>query len=193
MNSIFRKSLFVMSFLITFGFMMYINNCEAKAEMGKHISKTINVHATKVKFNRVIKIAPKRSRRLRISRGTSGQSSGVIDYSYQFLGKPYVWGASGPSSFDCSGFTSYVFRRFGYSLPHYTRAQVDMGQGVSRGNLRNGDLVFFNTIGTNRHVGIYIGNGRFIHASSGKGKITISDLGQAYYRTRYSKARRILK
>lgn len=193
MNSIFQKSLVIMSFLITFGFMMSINNCEAKADMGTHISKSINVHSTKVKINRVIKIAPRKSKREVISRGGSSKVGRVVDYSYNFLGKPYVWGASGPSSFDCSGFTSYVFRRFGYSLPHYTRAQSEMGQGVSRGNLRSGDLVFFNTIGTNRHVGIYIGNGRFIHASSGRGKVTVSDLGESYYRSRYSKARRILE
>lgn len=193
MNNIFRKGLIVISFFITFGVMMSINKCEAKADMGTHISKSINVHSTKVKINRVIKIAPRKSRRERISRGSNGGVSRVIDYSYNFLGKPYVWGASGPSSFDCSGFTSYVFRRFGYSLPHYSRAQSEMGQGVSKGELRSGDLVFFNTIGSNRHVGIYIGNGRFIHASSGRGRVTISNLGQAYYRERYSKARRILR
>ncbi len=105
------------------------------------------------------------------------------------MGRPYVYGASGPKAFDCSGFTAYVYSNFGVSLPHYTVSQMQVGQGVDKGNLQQGDLVFFNTAGYVSHVGIYIGGGQFIHASSGSGKITVSSLSDSYYESRYVGAR----
>lgn len=179
-------------FFIAFSFTMTINCYEVKADVGGGIAQSVNVRSTKLESNRIIKVPNKQSEREKLSRGSSSITNRVVEYSYKFLGKPYVWAASGPSAFDCSGFTSYVYRKFGYSLPHYTGYQVQMGNSVSRSNLKSGDLVFFDTSGSDSHVGIYIGNGKFIHASSGKKQVTISDLGQSYYNSRYSTARRIL-
>lgn len=122
----------------------------------------------------------------------SGRAGNVVSYAYRFMGTPYVWGATGPSAFDCSGFTAYVYGALGVSLPHYTGSQYQMGSGVSKGSLASGDLVFFNTYSSVSHVGIYIGNGLFIHASSGSHKVTVSNLNESYYSENYAGARRIL-
>ena len=126
----------------------------------------------------------------------SASSSAVIAYAKSLLGKPYVWGAQGPNSFDCSGFTYYVFKnKAGIVLPRTSSAQSKYGTYVSKSNLRAGDLVFFDTNGTNdgnvSHVGIYLGNNQFIHASSSKGKVVISEMS-SYYSGAYVNARRVL-
>lgn len=92
---------------------------------------------------------------------TSGSASAVVNEAYRHLGKPYVWGATGPDSFDCSGFTSYVYRKAaGIDITRTTFSQIGVGQAVSRGNLQPGDLVFTSP----GHVGIYVGGGNMIHA-----------------------------
>ena len=100
----------------------------------------------------------------------STKANEVIAYAKTLLGKPYVWGAQGPNSFDCSGFTYYVFKnKAGIVLPRTSSAQSKYGTYVSKSNLKAGDLVFFDTNGANdgnvSHVGMYIGNGQMIHAS----------------------------
>ena len=125
-----------------------------------------------------------------INRGVNKSSSQVANYACNFLGRPYVYGANGPNAFDCSGFTSYVYRHFGVSLPRTARSQFSAGSAVSRDNLAPGDLVFFNTVGYLGHVGLYIGGGDFIHAAS-SGRVKISSLNEGYYRTRYAGARRV--
>ena len=101
----------------------------------------------------------------------------LVNYSMNFLGVPYVWGGTTPSGFDCSGFTQYVFREYGYELYRVAESQMLYnGTSVSRNELQVGDLVFFaNTYYSNEaatHVGIYIGGNQFIHAASGGVKIT---------------------
>lgn len=86
----------------------------------------------------------------------------VVDYARSRLGLPYVWAGSGPRSFDCSGFTMWCYRQIGISLPHSSRAQINVGQRVSRANIQPGDLVFFGS--PIHHVGLYIGGGMMIHA-----------------------------
>lgn len=112
-----------------------------------------------------------------INRGVNKSSSQVANYAYNFLGRPYVYGANGPNAFDCSGFTSYVYRHFGVSLPRTASSQFSAGSAVSRNNLAPGDLVFFNTVGYLGHVGLYIGGGDFIHAAS-SGRVKISSLSE---------------
>ena len=122
--------------------------------------------------------------------GASASGSGIAELALAQLGTPYVWGGSRPGGFDCSGFTMYVYKQFGYSLPHTASGQWNSGIGqrvYSIGELQPGDLVLFNDPSRNAgkacsHVGIYIGNGQHIHASSSKSKgVIISDLTSGYY------------
>jgi cell wall-associated NlpC family hydrolase len=111
-----------------------------------------------------------------------------------YLGARYRYGGSGARGFDCSGFTSYIYRQHGITLPHNSAAQYRVGKPVSRSELRPGDLVFFRTRGNRiSHVGIYIGNGKFVHASSARGRVRIDTLTSGYYHQRYVGARRISK
>ena len=120
----------------------------------------------------------------------------IVNYAKQYLNCPYVYGGSGPSSFDCSGFTMYVYKNFGVSLSHSATAQSRVGTYVSKEDLQPGDLVFFKdyqTMDGIGHVGIYVGNGQFIHASSGTGYcVKYSDLTTGSYANRYETARRII-
>ncbi|MGG7176799.1 C40 family peptidase [Clostridium paraputrificum] len=125
-----------------------------------------------------------------LTRGVNSSSNQVINYAYNFLGRPYVYGANGPNSFDCSGFTSYVYKHFGVGLPRTSQSQFGAGSAVSRNNLSVGDLVFFNTYASLGHVGIYIGNGDFIHAAS-SGSVRVSSLNEGYYSSRFAGGRRV--
>lgn len=107
----------------------------------------------------------------------NGNAASIVSYAYQFIGLPYVYGATGPSSFDCSGFTQYVFSRFGYSITRTTYTQVNQGTYVSRENLQPGDLIFTRgTASSPGHVGIYVGNGKMIHASRPGVGIIVGDI-----------------
>ena len=105
------------------------------------------------------------------------------------LGKPYVWGAAGPDSFDCSGLTMFAYAQAGISLPHYTGAQWNQGRHVSQSELQPGDLIFFGQdLG---HVGMYVGNGNFIHAPHTGDVVKISALS-GYYQSEYAGAIRLV-
>ena len=121
----------------------------------------------------------------------SGHYSGVVAIAMRYLGVPYVWGGAGPSGFDCSGFVMYVYAQVGVSLPHYTVAQWNYPNSVSvpRSQLQPGDLVFFAGLG---HVGIYVGNGQFIHAPHTGDVVRIDSLGEGWYSSEYDGAKRIL-
>lgn len=125
----------------------------------------------------------------------SGSGSDVVSYAMQYLGTPYAYGGTGSGGFDCSGFTMHVFASFGVSLAHGATPQLNSGYYVSQNELQPGDLVFFfgtyNTSSAASHVGIYVGGGQFIHASSSRGVI-ISSLSETYYANRYLTARRVL-
>lgn len=120
----------------------------------------------------------------------------IVTYARTFLGCAYVYGGNGPKSFDCSGLTKYVYNHFGYSINRTATQQLKNGITVSKENLQPGDLVFFNSEGTgiNRatHVGIYIGNGEFLHASNKKVGVTITKLSDPYRVRTYTTARRII-
>ncbi len=127
---------------------------------------------------------------------SKGRSSKMTKLAKKKLGKRYVWGAVGQkNTFDCSGFTSYVCKKNGITIPRTSRAQSTYGKYVSRSNLKPGDLIFFDTSkrrkGYVNHVGIYLGNDRFIHASSAKKKVVITRLGKSFYSKRYKGARRV--
>ncbi len=111
------------------------------------------------------------------------------------LGKRYVWGASGTrNTYDCSSFTKYVYRKNGISIPRTSIKQSKHGKYIKRKDLKKGDLVFFDTSkrrkGYVNHVGIYLGDNKFIHASSAKKKVVITSLNKNFYSKRYKGARR---
>lgn len=130
---------------------------------------------------------------------TSAIGEQVVALAMSYLGVPYTWGGASPSGFDCSGFTLYIYKQFGYSLSHSASTQwYNTGEYVDRNDLQPGDLVFFaDPSRTNgkacSHCGIYIGNGEFIHASSSSsGKyVRISSLTSGYYNTYYKGAKRL--
>ncbi len=132
----------------------------------------------------------------------SGTAAELLDYADNYLGKPYVYAANGPDSFDCTGFTCYVFKHFGYNLPRtaYDQGYSNYGTKIKNFNdLQPGDLVFFNTNTSDGdlsdHAGIYMGDGKFIHASSGSStkKVVITDINKSsYYTSRFSWGRRVL-
>ena len=128
-----------------------------------------------------------------ISGSSASKADSIIATAKKYIGVPYLWGGSTPSGFDCSGFVQYVFKAHGISLNRTCETQYKHGTYVSKSNLKPGDLVFFqNTYKSGiSHVGIYIGNGQFIHASSSKG-VVISNLSSSYYVSHYYGARRIL-
>jgi cell wall-associated NlpC family hydrolase len=101
-------------------------------------------------------------------------------------GKPYVWGGAGPSSYDCSGLMQYAYRAAGIALPHSSRMQSTMGTPVAEADLRPGDLVFFYTPVS--HVGMYIGNGQMVHASTWGQPVKVTNLA---YMPGFNSARRL--
>ncbi len=125
----------------------------------------------------------------------SGKAQEIVDYALQFVGYPYVYGGSSPKGFDCSGFTSYVYKHFGYSLNRSASNQLDNGTPVSMSELQPGDLVIFKKGTTSKratHVGLYIGNNQFVHASTSKVGVIISKLSDSYYTKGFVGGRRII-
>ncbi len=117
-----------------------------------------------------------------------GAAQIALQVAMDQLGKPYVWGASGPNSFDCSGLTMFAYAHAGISIPHYTGDQFNQGQHVPQSDLRPGDLVFFgSSLG---HMGMYVGNGSFIHAPHSGDVVKISALS-GYYQAEYAGAVRL--
>lgn len=108
----------------------------------------------------------------------------IISFAQTKLGSPYVWGATGPNTFDCSGFVGYVFQKAAnVNLPRVSSSQATFKPKIASMDMEKGDLVFFETTGKGRisHVGIYMGNRQFIHASSGRKRVTISSLDSTFY------------
>lgn len=125
-----------------------------------------------------------------------GSGSAVAQAAYNYLGEKYVWGSAQPGvGFDCSGLTSYLYNKVcGISLYRNSAAQSNNGYPVSKSNLKQGDLLFFSTNGSGSisHVGIYVGNGKMIHASTPSTGVIISDIDSNYYSSTFVTARRIL-
>lgn len=128
---------------------------------------------------------------------STAKGSTIIDFAYTLIGIPYQWGASGPDKFDCSGFTQYVFKNsVGVSIPRVSREQAKSGSAVSMGNYAPGDLVYFDTDGdgATNHVGIYVGNSKFIHCSgtqTNPNKVKVDNLTSSYWSKALLGARRL--
>lgn len=128
------------------------------------------------------------------SRGSS-LGSQIVSFAKKYMGTPYVYGGSSASGVDCSGFVKLVYNNFGIYVDRVAAGQASQGSYVSTSGLNEGDLVFFATGGAGyiNHVGIYIGNGQFIHASSGTGSVTISSIWDSYYSSCFVTARTLIR
>lgn len=127
--------------------------------------------------------------------GTNGSAGGMVDFAKEYIGVPYLYGGSTPKGFDCSGFTKYVVDHFGVSLPRSSADQFEVGVSVSRSELQTGDLVFYTASATSSrisHVGLYIGNGQFIHATQPGDTVKVSNLSDSWRVDKYAGARRVL-
>ena len=123
------------------------------------------------------------------SDSNSNTGSAVLAFARQYLGYPYVYGGASPSGFDCSGFTTYVYKHFGVSLSRTAAGQASNGKAVKRSELQVGDLVMF--CSPINHVGIYAGNNQIIHAANKTRGVVIDTISSGYYNTNYNCARRI--
>jgi cell wall-associated NlpC family hydrolase len=122
----------------------------------------------------------------------------ILETAKEYLGVKYIWAANGPSAFDCSGYTKYVFKKNGITIPRYSGHQANVGIKVSFNELQKGDLVFFDTAkgfhGKVNHVGIYIGDNKFIHASSAKKQVMITSFSRKkFYKNRFLHGQRIIQ
>lgn len=154
---------------------------QEKLYSGKVNDGQATVDATMKQIQKIKANAPKYTP----SRGGSASfsSNAVVAYACNFLGTPYVWGASGPQFFDCSGFMQYVYAHFGVSLSRTTFTQINEGTYVARENLQPGDLIFFGTQSNPHHVGMYVGNNSYIQAPRTGDVIKISALTRGDYLT----------
>lgn len=130
-----------------------------------------------------------------VNRSSSSRTA-LVSRAKSLRGTPYRFGSTGRGSFDCSGFTQHLYRRQGLQIPRTASEQFHHGVAIGRMSLRQGDLVFFRNTGGRRgisHVGMFLGSGRFIHASSRGGGVRIDSLTEAYYASHYAGARRVLR
>jgi cell wall-associated NlpC family hydrolase len=126
--------------------------------------------------------------------GVLGQAQEFALRALSFIGVRYKWGGTSPDTgFDCSGLIRYVYAQVtGHSLPYNAQDLSHLGASIDRSELQPGDLVFFNTLRRPfSHVGIYLGESRFVHAPSRGGAVEIVDMGQRYWKNRYNGARRL--
>jgi len=121
--------------------------------------------------------------------GAAERAAGV---ALKMVGKPYRYGGSSPAGFDCSGLVHFSFRQAGVSLPRSTGAQLVTGVRVRLSGVRRGDLLFFDEEGKKKsHVGIYLGDGRFVHAPSSGKHVRTDSLDAPYWKKHFSEARRV--
>ena len=127
------------------------------------------------------------------SNSDSKTVSKLVSLANSKLGCKYVWGATGPNTFDCSGLTSWLYKQIGITIPRTSLAQSKSGASISKDELQPGDLVFFKTTSAPvGHVGIYVGNGQFIHAPNSSKPVKYDSLSNSYYNRTYVGARRYL-
>jgi cell wall-associated NlpC family hydrolase len=124
----------------------------------------------------------------------TNKAQAIINTARAQLGKPYVWGAEGPNSFDCSGLIYYVYGQHGIKMPRTSREQANVGTTISKSNLQPGDLIYSSTDGSGgvSHVGIYIGNGEMIHAPNSNSVVKVTNINSSYWQNTFVKAKRVI-
>lgn len=152
------------------------------------IGQKLNTGTGSINAMNTVAVTPSRS-------GENIQGERIVELAASYLGTPYAYGGQSPSGFDCSGFTWYIYKQFGHTLPRTAAGQYESGMVIERTNLEVGDLVFFTCSGSQiDHVGIYCGNNRFIHSSSPRcGGVIYSSLQEGYYANAYAGARRVIR
>ena len=125
-------------------------------------------------------------------RADNATAQRAADYAQNMIGKPYRYGGNSPTGFDCSGLVQYSYSRAGLPIPRTTKSQRESSAAVGSESLRAGDLIFFDQEGRkSSHVGIYIGDGRFVHAPSSGKQVRVDTLDTKYWKKHYVGARRI--
>ncbi len=200
-----KRSIYILlSMTLMFGLAQSVTakTRNAHAEAHKHqLAAAKNIGLDKTTITKMVEadIAARESANA-ISSETEELLNDLLSEARSHLGKRYSRGSKGPKAFDCSGFSSYVYRQFGYSLSPSSRDQFNQGEKVDRKALRKGDLVFFkgrSTKGGVGHVGIVVdadenGNFSFIHAATSSG-ITVSNCNEPYYASRFVGGKRIIE
>jgi cell wall-associated NlpC family hydrolase len=166
---------------------MRSNERTIRAKLSERERKLSGIKAEIVALEAAEEAARARAARSFVSRSsgrrfpppTRAPRSEVVSIARRYLGAPYRWAASGPNAFDCSGFTMFVYRQVGVSLPHSSRAQINSGQRVNRSDLKPGDLVFFGY--PIHHVGLYVGGGRMIHAPHTGAVVSYASINRSNY------------
>ena len=161
------------------------------SEKKKETSRSLETPRTKTSENSSENTKTSQEKETTTTVPVSGKGATAVETAKKYIGCSYVYGASGPSSFDCSGFTSYVFKQHGISLNRTAAGQYSNGVAVSRDQLQPGDLVMFGKSGIN-HVGIYIGGGQIVHAANKSRGVTTDTINSGYYNNNYVGARRVM-
>jgi len=207
------KPFLLIASLVVFGISVKTNSIIVKADAAIKVQPSMVARSTSLNSDKVIKVPQKEvsrttqtstaKKKTTLNRGGSGiplagpvsssEGSSVAAYAKKYVGYDYIWGAAGPNAFDCSGFTMYIYSKFGVSMPHSSRSQYTFGSAVGREGLSPGDILFFNTLGPISHVGIYIGGGSFVHAANSRTGVVISSMSEGYYAKRFVGARRIFR
>jgi len=170
-----------------------IKNQDGTVVKGRQIKHTTNIF-----FDDLIKEQKKLLAELnRVKSKGKYTKNSIIKNAKHYLGGKYVWGGTQPKGFDCSGYVKYLYAQQGIQLPRTAYAQSKVGKDVSKNSLKKGDLLFFLTDRKRHipitHVGMYIGNDKFIHAASRKKGIIISSLSKSKYSKYFVKAKRIIR
>ncbi|SFZ98047.1 NLP/P60 family protein [hydrothermal vent metagenome] len=153
--------------------------------------------AAKQRVSQIAKSTAKAKKQGKNYKLTNDDKKKLLDYAKFFKGGKYVWGGTTPKGFDCSGYVQYLYKKHGINLPRTAWSQSKRGIPVDKDHLKKGDLLFFLTDKKRgipvTHVGIYLGNGEFIHAASKKKGIIISPFYHGYYSKKFVKAKRVFQ